>query len=172
MGKGKGRCKVPDYKAEDESDVPVIEPKSTSGDGYVDLKSSMVAQPPVADTPDALRPNRGSGTEARPPRLRGTFGTLTQLAMVIGILALIWYLMGGGEPYRKLKVEAFDHDEVLRTVVWPQGGHARGESARAHRLRGPALRRDGTGPRPPPPAHAAASGSPRKPRPSWRHSCS
>ena len=56
----------------------------------------------------------------------GWVGTCICGAFVVGILVLIWWLMGGTEPYRKLKVEAFQHDEVLRVVQWPQGQTARG----------------------------------------------
>ena len=56
----------------------------------------------------------------------GWVGTCICGAFVVGILVLIWWLMGGAEPYRKLKVEAFQHDEVLRVVQWPQGQTARG----------------------------------------------
>ena len=56
----------------------------------------------------------------------GWFGTCVCCAFVVGILVLVLWLLGGFVPSRKLKVETFQHDEVLRVVQWPQGQMARG----------------------------------------------
>ena len=53
----------------------------------------------------------------------GACGWCCCISFVLIIVGLVVYLWTTGEPYRKLKVEAFHNDEVLRTVVWPQGGN-------------------------------------------------
>ena len=58
----------------------------------------------------------------------GWCGTAVCGGFVLGSIFLLGlFLNRNAEPYRKLKVESFANDEVLRTVVWPQsGGSARG----------------------------------------------
>ena len=58
----------------------------------------------------------------------GWCGTAVCGGFVLGSIFLLGlFLNRNAEPYRKLKVESFANDEVLRTVVWPQNaGSARG----------------------------------------------
>lgn len=85
----------------------------------------------VADVPDRAaerRPAHAAADEDEDDL--GWCGTAVCGGFVLGAILLIGYLLNrNAEPYRKLKVESFANDEVLRTVVWPQAttiGSARG----------------------------------------------
>ena len=86
----------------------------------------------VADVPDRAaerRPAQAAADEDEDEGL-GWCGTAVCGGFALGAILLIGYLLTrNAEPYRKLKVESFANDEVLRTVVWPQAttiGSARG----------------------------------------------
>ena len=88
----------------------------------------------VADVPDRAAERRPAQAAADEDEDEdeglGWCGTAVCGGFALGAILLIGYLLTrNAEPYRKLKVESFANDEVLRTVVWPQAttiGSARG----------------------------------------------
>ena len=74
------------------------------------------------------RPAKGAADDDDDDEGLGWCGTAVCGGFVLGSIFLLGlFLNRNAEPYRKLKVESFANDEVLRTVVWPQsGGSARG----------------------------------------------